>query len=271
MELLKLESVTKYYRVQRGWLTGYELVKAVDGVSFGVQQGESFGIVGESGSGKSTLASLIVMLEPVTGGTIYFDNDSLVELSQERRRQVRRDIQIVFQDTFASLNPRFSIQETLEEPLLNYSLHTACDIRKRLQQVLDYVGLPNCMLSRYPAELSGGERQRICIARALMIQPRFIVFDEATSGLDVILQSQILKILRDLRQEMGLTYLVITHNLKILPYITDRVAVMQKGKIVEIVDSSALSSATHPYTKQLLAALPICHPRQRRIQNPATV
>ena len=263
MDMLRVEGVAKYYHLHSSWLGGHEIVKAVDNLSFHVKVGESFGIVGESGCGKSTLANMIVMLERATKGSIYFCGENMGELSNKCRRELRRDIQIVFQDTYASLNPRFSIKESLTEPIVNFSLEGKFPLEKRLHEMLDIVQLPKSMLLRYPSELSGGERQRVCIARSLIIQPKFIIFDEATSGLDVTLQSKILSILKELRQEMKLTYLFITHNLKMIPYITEQVAVMQQGKIVEIIKSSQLKQATHPYTQKLLSSVPINHPQER--------
>ena len=263
--MLRVEGVVKHYRLHSSWLGGHEIVKAVDDASFDVKAGESFGIVGESGCGKSTLAKMIVMLEMPTKGSIYFSGKNIAELEKKSRRALRQDIQIVFQDTYASLNPRFSIRESLEEPILNFSLEGQFPLDKRLQDMLEVVELPKSMLSRYPSELSGGERQRICIARALILEPRFIIFDEATSGLDVTLQSQILTMLKELRREKGLTYLFITHNLKMIPYITERVAVMQQGKFVEILNSNNLKRAIHPYTKRFLASIPINHPQERQI------
>lgn len=262
--MLRVEGVVKYYRLHSSWLSGHEIVRAVDDVSFHVKVGESFGIVGESGCGKSTLAKMIMMLERTTKGLIFFSGKNLAELEKQYRRELRRDIQIVFQDTYASLNPRFSIKESLEEPITNFSLENKFPLEKRLHDMLEIVQLPKNMLLRYPSELSGGERQRVCIARALILQPRFIIFDEATSGLDVTLQSQILAILKELRQERGLTYLFITHNLKLIPYITERVAVMHQGKIVEIIKSNQLKQAIHPYTQKLLSSVPINHPQDRR-------
>lgn len=261
--LLKLEAVAKHYRLHRSWLAGHDIVKAVDGISFSIQQGESFGLVGESGSGKSTLARLILMLEQPTSGKIFYQDQDVALLTAESRRQLRRQIQIVFQDHSASLDPRFSIEETLAEPILNFSLQKEFPLEARIKAVLAMVELPASVLARYPAELSGGERQRVCIAKALTIQPRFLVLDEATSGFDVILQSQILGLLKILRQELGLTYLVITHNLQLLPAITDRVGVLHEGQMVELLAANALAQAKHPYTCSLLAAVPVAHPRDR--------
>lgn len=267
MALLQLDGVKKYYRLHRSWFAGHDIVKAVDGVSFSIEQGESFGIVGESGCGKSTLAKLIVMLESLTAGNIHFAGENLAAIDKNKKRQIRKDMQIVFQDTYASLNPRFSIRETLEQPLYNFSLQKTLDTDQRIREMLDIVELSESTLRSFPAELSGGQRQRVCIARALILQPRFIIFDEATSGLDVTLQSQILNILLDLRKRLGLTYLFITHNLQLLSYMTDRVGVMYMGKLVETIASQDLKDVKHPYSQALLSAIPVQHPRQRGQRN----
>lgn len=262
--MLRVEGLVKHYRLHASWLAGHELVKAVDGLDFTINAGESVGIVGESGSGKSTLAKLIMMLEKPTHGQIYWGNAEVTALSNQQRRELRQEIQIVFQDTYASLNPRYSVQEALTEPLANFSLLDKVAILPCLRQILELVKLPASMLLRYPSELSGGERQRVCIARALILEPKFIIFDEATSGLDVTLQSEILKMLKELRQVKGLTYLFITHNLKLIPYITERALVMYQGKIVETLTSNRLTQAVHPYTRLLLSSVPISHPKERR-------
>lgn len=265
--MLRLEKVQKYYRLHRHRIFGHEYLKAVDDVSFSVAEGESFGIVGESGCGKSTLAKTIVMLESPTAGNVYFEDRNLALLPRREMRQVRRNIQIVFQDAYASLNPRFSISETLSEPLNNFAETGKSASMGLVNATLDMVQLSKKVLACYPSELSGGERQRVCIARAMILRPRLIVFDEATSGLDVTLQSQILKILAELRSEFGLTYIFITHNLQIIPYITSRVGVMFSGKMVEIISAGKLEEAVHPYTKALIAAAPAQHPKDRRTGN----
>ncbi|MDR1702305.1 MAG: dipeptide/oligopeptide/nickel ABC transporter ATP-binding protein [Sporomusaceae bacterium] len=272
MQILKVEEAAKYYRLHKSLLAGHDIVKAVDDVSLEIETGESFGIVGESGSGKSTLASLIAHLEPLSAGKIYFDGENLAAVSKTRRRELRRNLQIVFQDAYASLDPRFSVWETLAEPIANFSLVKEKGVKpiKIITELLERVELSPTMLKRYPNELSGGERQRVCIARALSLAPKFIIFDEATSGLDVTLQSQILKLLKTLQTELKLTYLFITHNLQLIPALTDRVAVMRQGKIVETLGSRNLKDAVHPYTKELLAAIPASHPRLRKtVHTPA--
>lgn len=264
MALLQLDHIKKYYRLHRSWLAGHEIVKAVDDVSFSVERGESFGIVGESGCGKSTLARMIAMIDSPTSGCLLFEGADVASLTMEKRRQLRRNSQIVFQEAYAALNPRFSIGETLLEPIENFSLQYSISPEHRIEQVLNIVGLSSDVITKYPAELSGGERQRVCIARALILQPRFILFDEATSGLDSTLQSQILSLLNELRRNLDITYIFITHNLHILSHVTDRVAVMYLGKFVEIVASDSIDKSQHPYTQELFAAVPASHPQQRR-------
>jgi oligopeptide/dipeptide ABC transporter ATP-binding protein len=264
MELLRLEKLVKQYPVHRNWFGKPEYVPAVCGVSLSVAAGESVGIVGESGCGKSTLAQMVAMLEVPTTGEIYFDGVEITCLLKGKQRKLRRDIQIVFQDTYASLNPRFTVSETLTEPLRNFVLPDQPDAGPRIRDALAAVEISADMLTRYPYELSGGQRQRVCIARALILRPRLIIFDEATSGLDVTLQQQILQLLGNLRQQLGLTYIFITHNLQVLPLITNRVGVMYLGKVVEVIDTDALYKACHPYTRALLAALPVRHPRERK-------
>ncbi len=266
MTMLQLEDVAKQYRLHKNWFMGHEIIKAVDGISLTIHEGETFGIVGESGCGKSTLARMLAMLEPMTRGCIRFNGQNLVMLNSMERRKLRRDIQIVFQDTAASLNPRFDIRETLTEPLRNFALVQQTELEGKIRESLELVRLPAAVLSRYPGELSGGERQRVCIARTLIIRPRFLILDEATSGLDVLIQRQILDELLRLKSELNLTYLFITHNLQVAEFITDRIGVMYKGKIVEIINSKELSAACHPYTQGMLAAIPVQHPSQRKVR-----
>jgi oligopeptide/dipeptide ABC transporter ATP-binding protein len=261
--MLRVENVCKEFRMHTSWLLGHEIVSAVSDVSLTLEADESFGIVGESGCGKSTLARMIAMLEVPTAGHIYFDGRKIADLSRESRRLLRRHIQIVFQDTLGSLNPRMSIETTLIEPLKNFSIVSAKEYQKKIEEVLGFVSLPVAVLSRYPGELSGGERQRICLARALILKPRFLILDEATSGLDVIVQSQIIEVLKQLKKELSLTYLFITHNLQLATVMTNRIGVMYQGKLVEMLDAQRLSEAVHPYTRALLEAVPVKHPRDR--------
>lgn len=265
MSMLQIEDVAKQYRLHKNWFMGHEIIKAVDGISLTIHEGETFGIVGESGCGKSTLARILAMLEPMTRGCIRFNGQNIETLNLMERRKLRRDIQIVFQEA-ASLNPRFDIHETLAEPLRNFALVQQTELEGKIRETLELVKLPASVLSRYPGELSGGERQRVCIARTLIIRPRFLILDEATSGLDVIIQRQILDELLRLKSELNLTYLFITHNLQVAQFITDRIGVMYKGKIVEIINSKELSAACHPYTQGMLAAIPVQHPSYRKVR-----
>ncbi|MDU2066581.1 MAG: dipeptide/oligopeptide/nickel ABC transporter ATP-binding protein [Sporomusaceae bacterium] len=261
--MLKIDHLSKEYRLHKSWLLGHEKVQAVSDVSLEIAAGETLGLVGESGCGKSTLAKIIAMLEAPSAGKVVFNGKDLFALPVTKQRYIRKDLQIVFQDTLGALNPRQSIYIALEEPLQNFSLADGANIEKAIEQALAAVRLPRSILARYPGELSGGERQRVCLAKALIVKPRFLILDEATSGLDVIIQNQILQLLRELKQELNLTYLFITHNLKLAAALTDRIAVMYQGKIVEILPAAQLSKATEPYTQKLLAAVLIEHPRER--------
>lgn len=232
-------------------------VIAVDGVSFDITKGTCLGIVGESGCGKTTLGrSLLRIIEPQQG-QVLFDGIDIRNLSQRQLRQHRRDMQLVFQDPYGSLDPRMTIGASIEEPLVVHREGGREDRRKRVAELLDMVGLQSSFASRYPHELSGGQRQRVCIARAIALSPRFIVCDEPVSALDVSVQSQVLNLLTQLQRELGLTYLFISHNLAVVRHIADRIAVMYLGRIVEIADAADLfERPQHPYTVALLAAVP---------------
>jgi len=277
--LLTVENLVKYYSIRRGVLprvVGY--VKAVDGVSFSIGRGETFGLVGESGCGKTTLGRAILRLIEPTSGRIVFDGCDLLSLNAKQMRKLRREMQIIFQDPFDSLNPRMTVGSMIEEPILVHGIEEEDDkhgihrsgserrgaARKRVFELLDMVGLPRDAASRYPHEFSGGQRQRIGIARALALRPRFIVCDEAVSALDVSIQAQILNLLAELQRELGLTYLFIAHDLAVVKHITTRVAVMYLGEIVEeaATDETFIRPA-HPYTQALLASIPIPIPSRR--------
>ncbi|MDF2683387.1 MAG: dipeptide transporter ATP-binding protein [Brevibacillus sp.] len=261
-ELLVVKNLKKYYPITGGVLGGeVGVVKAVDDVSFAVKRGETLGLVGESGCGKSTTGrSLLRLIEP-TAGEIYFDGVNVSSLSKDGMRKMRRDMQIVFQDPFASLNPRHNIEKILEEPLVVHGIGTSAERKKRVLEMLEVVGLSSYHARRYPHQFSGGQRQRIGIARALMLNPKLIVADEPVSALDVSIQSQVLNLMQDLQREMSLTYLFIAHDLSVVRHISDRVGVMYLGRIVELTTSGQLySNPLHPYTQALLSAVPTPDP-----------
>ena len=265
-DLLVVKDLVKYFPVRSGILQRTTAwVKAVDKVSFTVKSGETLGMVGESGCGKTTIGrSLLRLIEP-TSGEVAFNGEDIIRMRPQSLKTLRRDMQIIFQDPYASLNPRMPIGEAVMEGL---QIHRIGQPKERWEvaiNMLKKVGLEEYHARRYPHEFSGGQRQRIGIARALALQPKFIVCDEPVSALDVSIQSQVLNILKDLQKEFGLTYLFIAHNLSVVEHISDRVAVMYLGKIVELTDRDALyREPLHPYTKALLSAIPIPHPNFKR-------
>ncbi|MBP1083735.1 ABC-type oligopeptide transport system ATPase subunit [Bacillus capparidis] len=258
-ELLKVQHLKKYYSAKKPIFSkANQDIKALDDVSFSVYEGETLGIVGESGSGKSTLGKTILRLTEATAGEIVFSDKKLLDLKQNELRTMRRHFQMIFQDPYASLNPRMRIKDILEEPLIVHKIGTKEDRKQQVAEMLDVVGLGSGFGNRYAHQFSGGQRQRIGIARALIIRPKLIVLDEPVSALDVSVQAQILNLLADLQKKFSLTYLFISHDLSVVKYISDRVAVMNKGKIVELKDCEELyESPEHPYTKTLLAAVPV--------------
>jgi len=262
--LLRVVDVVKHFPAGVG-----ASVKAVDGVSFDVQRGETVGLVGESGCGKSTLGRLVTQLIPVTSGNVIFDGVDITRLGGERLRQQRKQLQIIFQDPYASLDPRMTIGDVIAEPLVNFGMLHGKEKDVRVQELLRVVGLNPYFNNRYPHEFSGGQRQRIGIARALALNPRLIVCDEPVSALDVSIQAQIINLLEDLQKEFHLTYIFIAHDLSVVRHISDRVMVMYLGKVVEVSPSEQLYlSQEHPYTKALLSAIPVPDPRvesQRRL------
>ena len=250
--LMKADHVKVYYK---GKKRKAGVVKAVDDVSFEIMKGETFGVVGESGCGKSTLGRALVRLLKPTEGEITLDGKAIAELKGEELKQMRKDAQIIFQDPSASLNPRRTIKQILMEPFEIHGMKG--DVEARIQELIQLVGLDTYHLSRYPHELSGGQKQRVGIARALALEPKIIICDEAVSALDVSVQAQVLNLLQELKEKLGLTYFFISHNLNVVYQVSDRVAVMYLGKIVEIADYAQLyEKRYHPYTEALLSAIP---------------
>jgi oligopeptide/dipeptide ABC transporter ATP-binding protein len=240
-------------------------VRAVDGISFNIQRGKTLGLVGESGSGKTTIGRTIIRLYKPTEGKILFDKQDLAKLSGESLRQVRQHIQMIFQDPYASLNPRFTIGSLIAEPMHIYKLGSPQEIRERTEELLRVVGLRPEYIDRYPHEFSGGQRQRIVVARALAINPQFIIADEPVSALDVSVRAQVLNLLQRLQRQFHLTYLFVSHDLSVVRHVADRIAVMYLGKIVELADRDELYAAPkHPYTQALLSAVPIPDPNVER-------
>lgn len=267
MPLIRVENLKKYYPVKGGIIThttGY--VRAVDGVSFSVMRGQTLGLVGESGCGKSTIGRQLVGLEKPTEGKIYYDGADLADLQKNKAqmRKVRTKLQMIFQDPYSSLNPRKHIYEILAQPMLYHQIARKDTVEKEILRLLDMVGLPRTVLGRYPHEFSGGQRQRIGIARALSLNPEFIVCDEPVSALDVSIQAQILNLLKELQKELGLTLLFVGHGLGAVNYVSDRIAVMYLGRIVEYGDAKEIfNHPVHPYTRALLEAVPIPDPREK--------
>jgi len=268
--LLEIENLQMYFPVRKGllqWVVGH--VKAVDGVSLAIAPGETLGLVGESGCGKTTVGRTVLRLYEPTGGSIRYAGRDLAELGSAEMRDLRRDLQIVFQDPYGSLNPRMTIKSIVEEGLLVHGIGTAKERLDRVKQTLEKTGLDPSYVNRYPHEFSGGQRQRICIARALALNPNFIVLDEPVSALDVSIQSQVINLLNRLKDEFDLTYLFISHDLSVVEYISDRVAVMYLGEIVEVATSEELyRHPLHPYTQALLASVPTTDPAQRQDRKP---
>lgn len=265
--LLEVKNLVKHFPITKGIIFSKQVgaVKAVDGISFTVNRGETLGLVGESGCGKTTTGRVILRLIEPTSGEVWFDGKNVPELRKDELRELRKDMQIIFQDPYASLNPRMTVGDIIAEPLHIHGLAKGKEREKRVQKLLDVVGLSSFHARRFPHEFSGGQRQRIGIARALAVNPKLIICDEPVSALDVSIQAQVINLLQDLQKEFGLTYLFIAHDLSVVKHISDRVAVMYLGKIVELADKERLyANPKHPYTQALLSAIPIADPTVKK-------
>jgi len=261
--LLNIENLKMWFPITQGIVIQRHIgdIKAVDGVSFFIRHGETLGLVGESGCGKSTTGRAILQLYRPTAGDVYFEGENLCQLKGEKLRRMRRKMQMIFQDPYASLNPRMTVGNIVGEPLEVHNILRGKALKEKVQELLQVVGLNPYFINRYPHEFSGGQRQRIGVARSLAVQPSFIICDEPISALDVSIQAQIINLLEELQEQFGLTYLFIAHDLSVVRHISDRVAVMYLGKIVELTDRHTLyNDPKHPYTQALLSAVPIPDP-----------
>jgi oligopeptide transport system ATP-binding protein len=263
--LVEVRNLVKHFPITGGvFMRQIASVKAVDGVSLDIRPGDTLGLVGESGCGKSTLGRLILRLEEPTGGDVLFHGESILGYGKEKMRALRQQMQIIFQDPFSSLNPRKNVAHIVGEPLFVHGMTNRREREARVLELLNVVGLKRDQMRRYPHQFSGGQRQRIGVARALALNPKLIICDEAVSALDVSIQAQVINLLQDLQEEFGLTYLFISHDLSVVEHISDRVAVMYLGKLVEMADSDSIyKTPLHPYTQALLSAAPVPNPRKK--------
>lgn len=265
-KIVEVEGLTKFFPVLGGVFSrpiGW--VKAVDNVNFHIYEGETFALVGESGSGKTTAGKTIIRLHEPTKGKIFFEDKEITKLSHTQMRPLRKDMQIIFQDPYGSLNPRMPIGEIIREPLLVHNIGTKKEQTDRVIEIMKLVGLRPEYIRRYPHEFSGGQRQRIGIARAIVLNPKFVVADEPVSALDASIQAQVLNLLLELQQKLALTYLFIAHNLAVVRHVSDRIGVMYLGKVVEVAETKELfSTPLHPYTQALLSAIPIPDPEIKK-------
>ena len=264
--LLSLKNLCKYFEIRNGLFNHKKsYLKAVDNLSLDIYKGEAFGLVGESGCGKTTLGKMIAGLYHPTSGQILFNGTDLAALNRNDRRRFCRDIQMIFQDPYSSLNPRMTVEEIIAEPMIVNHTHDKAEIGPRVEHLLNCVGLASSYKNRYPHEFSGGQRQRIGIARALAVSPKLIICDEAVSALDVSIQAQILNLLADLKEEFGLTYLFIAHGLAAVKHISDRIGVMYLGSMLEVAPKESIyNDPRHPYTKALISAIPVIDPKKRK-------
>jgi oligopeptide transport system ATP-binding protein len=267
LPLVEVRDLTKHFTRGGGLFSRGSVVKAVDGVSFTIDEGETFGLVGESGSGKSTTGRCMLRLVDPTSGEVRYRGEDVLAFSGARMRAARRHMQMIFQDPYSSLNPRMRAREIVDEPLVIHKLGTRAERVARVAELFRIVGLDPAHLERYPHEFSGGQRQRIGLARALALEPKFIIADEPVSALDVSIQAQVINLLMDLQQRLQLTYLFIAHDLRLVRHICRRVAVMYLGKIVEMGETEALfANPAHPYTRALLSAIPVTDPDAPRLR-----
>ena len=267
-EILRVNDLKTHYRISKGFsLKDKGSIKAVDGVSFYVNEGETFGLVGESGCGKTTLGKAILGLVPTTAGNVEFMGKNITGMSRDEMREVRRNLQVIFQDPYGCLDPRKTVEQIIGEPMVDLKIGNKKDRHDRVRELMDVVGLSPAHIYRYPHEFSGGQRQRIGIARALILNPKLIICDEPVSALDVSIQSQVLNLLNDHQDKNGLTYIFIAHGLPVVKYISNRIGVMYLGKMVEMSDAEELyAKPLHPYTQALMSAIPIPDPTHEKEQ-----